>query len=568
MYFKGFLHFRKNDPQRTPRSPRNPRTRKPVRGHYGSDTIQTHFIRGKSARFITLPTVVRKAKEFFNCSTAIGVELEDYGGSSTASSHWEQRILMVEVMISYISSAAPLSIFTFALFADSGWYEMNWKYASETPYGRHKGCAWFQQKCILPAEGMESYEDSEERTTSDDSMFCTQSTQVKYGCSVNYVVKSNCKIKEQKHLPSEFQYFSPQQPSISGVLQYPDYCPMMLHYSNGDCRIESASHAYSSFGGNVCHNCKCTLMVREETDTQFAICYEHQCIRNANNDWNGIRIKIRNKIKYEWITCWANESKQIKDNSLYTHDVVCPQFTDICYDDNPWMCNGHGMYDRRNGGLCTCNPGYIGCECAMVNRTLNVERDDDECKMGFVYQSTIICKSDYKLCFKREIQMGHKTYLRIADEYDVNGGHLNITFHVSSITSFTGNLYHWMQALKLWIAIPYKIALDDVWLDHYHQNSEIAVFSIKYFDDSGLAKTKPSGIELYSEMDSIYEQLFNDFSNIYSLPSQQHDSSYSSATNVHYYELNSIKEPDFANHMQLSLVLNLIIFSCMSTFFF
>ena len=32
----------------------------------------------------------------------------------------------------------------------------------------------------------------------------------------------------------------------------------------------------------------------------------------------------------------------------------------MCYDGNPWQCNGHGMMDRVSED-CVCNAGYIGC---------------------------------------------------------------------------------------------------------------------------------------------------------------------------------------------------------------
>eukprot|EP00486_Rosalina_sp_Unknown_P008132 CAMPEP_0201591232 /NCGR_PEP_ID=MMETSP0190_2-20130828/187171_1 /ASSEMBLY_ACC=CAM_ASM_000263 /TAXON_ID=37353 /ORGANISM="Rosalina sp." /LENGTH=79 /DNA_ID=CAMNT_0048049139 /DNA_START=43 /DNA_END=279 /DNA_ORIENTATION=- len=78
----------------------------------------------------------------------IGLELEDFGGIDTASSHWEQRILSMEFMIGYISSAAPMSIFSMAVFEDSGWYKMDWDYATVPPYGKGFGCDWYEQKCI------------------------------------------------------------------------------------------------------------------------------------------------------------------------------------------------------------------------------------------------------------------------------------------------------------------------------------------------------------------------------------------------------------------------------------
>ncbi len=38
------------------------------------------------------PNVVKWAKDHYGCATANGVELEDYGGSGTAGSHWEMRV--------------------------------------------------------------------------------------------------------------------------------------------------------------------------------------------------------------------------------------------------------------------------------------------------------------------------------------------------------------------------------------------------------------------------------------------------------------------------------------------
>ena len=140
----GFAYFRRNDAQRTPRSPRlggddgqgdadnanfgeaAPSATRGRRYAYGADTLQYVWLEGrqKTAAMITLPTVLRVIRAFYNCSTMQGLELEDYGGADTASSHWEQRILAMEFMIGYISSAAPVSIFSFAVFEDSGWYHM------------------------------------------------------------------------------------------------------------------------------------------------------------------------------------------------------------------------------------------------------------------------------------------------------------------------------------------------------------------------------------------------------------------------------------------------------------
>ena len=45
-----------------------------------------------------LLTTQREARDHFNCSSLAGLELENQGGSGTALSHWEKRILGVKKM--------------------------------------------------------------------------------------------------------------------------------------------------------------------------------------------------------------------------------------------------------------------------------------------------------------------------------------------------------------------------------------------------------------------------------------------------------------------------------------
>lgn len=225
----GFAYFRFNDEHRTPRTPRNKGDGSPIKKHihdhseggyaYGSNTIQYHKVRGKMATFIVLPTVVQYARRFFECDSVIGIELEDFGGHDTAASHWEQRVLGYEFMIGYIPPAAPFSVFSFAVLEDSGWYKVNWKYASQHPYGRKFGCDWIDEKC-LSANAQDML---------DPLTFC--SSDIDYGCSKDHVAISNCQIEEYNfNLPDYFRYFNGEDNrNVGGRLEYADYCPMYYH---------------------------------------------------------------------------------------------------------------------------------------------------------------------------------------------------------------------------------------------------------------------------------------------------------------------------------------------------
>ncbi|XP_011409337.2 PREDICTED: leishmanolysin-like peptidase [Amphimedon queenslandica] len=74
----------------------------------------------KTVTLLVTPKVVETGKIHFNCSSLEGVQLEDQGGSGTALSHWESRILENEAMTGIISSFPVFSNFTLALLEDSG----------------------------------------------------------------------------------------------------------------------------------------------------------------------------------------------------------------------------------------------------------------------------------------------------------------------------------------------------------------------------------------------------------------------------------------------------------------
>ena len=82
---------------------------------------------GKPVTLLNLPTVKAKLAEHLGQGCApsafAGVELEESGGSGSASSHWESRFAVDEIMAPSASegSGAYLTALTLALLKDSGW---------------------------------------------------------------------------------------------------------------------------------------------------------------------------------------------------------------------------------------------------------------------------------------------------------------------------------------------------------------------------------------------------------------------------------------------------------------
>lgn len=67
--------------------------------------------------------------------------LENNGGKSTSSSHWEKNLIENEYMTaSIISHDAIYSNFTLKLLEDTGWYLPKYSHIDKSVWGRNKGC--------------------------------------------------------------------------------------------------------------------------------------------------------------------------------------------------------------------------------------------------------------------------------------------------------------------------------------------------------------------------------------------------------------------------------------------
>lgn len=106
-----YAFFRDDDG--LPRTPRKPDTGKPYLDEklmihkWSSDTIQRIVrpqwsVRGgfinKTIDMMVTPRVREEARKHFNCPELEGAELEDQGGEGTALTHWEKRVLEVNLL--------------------------------------------------------------------------------------------------------------------------------------------------------------------------------------------------------------------------------------------------------------------------------------------------------------------------------------------------------------------------------------------------------------------------------------------------------------------------------------
>ena len=100
-------------------------------------------------RYLKSPKLLEVAKKYYNCDDIEGVELENEGGTGTAGSHWEARILLGEYMNGYAyTEEQVISEFTLAVLEDLGYYQANYYTGGLMQFGRNKGCEFLYNKCV------------------------------------------------------------------------------------------------------------------------------------------------------------------------------------------------------------------------------------------------------------------------------------------------------------------------------------------------------------------------------------------------------------------------------------
>jgi leishmanolysin len=102
----------------------------------------------KRAWLLNSPRVVEAAREYFDCPTLEGLELEDNLEDGKPGSHWDERNLREEIMTpvaDYGFGEPRISKMTLAVFHDMGVYFPNYAKARDSAYGKGQGCDFVNQ---------------------------------------------------------------------------------------------------------------------------------------------------------------------------------------------------------------------------------------------------------------------------------------------------------------------------------------------------------------------------------------------------------------------------------------
>ena len=268
-------------------------------------------------RYLNSPKLLGVAKKYYNCNSIEGVELENEGGTGTAGSHWEARILLGEYMNGYAyTEEQVISEFTLAVLEDLGYYKANYYTGGLMQFGRNKGCSFLTEKCVNKATHKinEKFENEFYDTISGSNV-------IEASCSSGRQSRAYKAWYQAEGLPEIYQYF--ETPEIVGY-QPADFCPVFRSYSpeeelsyfTGHCSsVGSLGYGteikYTNINDPTSGN---LLQYTGESFTNHSFCYLSSL--SKNNDIS----KVVRANCYE--TFCSDESLTIK---IFDDYVVCPR---------------------------------------------------------------------------------------------------------------------------------------------------------------------------------------------------------------------------------------------------
>ena len=177
---------------------------------------------GIKRTYINSPKVVEAARKYFNCCELDGVELEDYGGNGTASSHWESRILLGDYMNGVFYPEKVISDITLALLEDLGYYKAYYYTGGLMSYGKNKGCEFVHDKCV----DQTTYEINPKF---ENEFFDELYTKNEYNpsCTSGRLSRMYNIWWLYQNIPEEYQYYNGN--IRVGGWRAADYCPVPTH---------------------------------------------------------------------------------------------------------------------------------------------------------------------------------------------------------------------------------------------------------------------------------------------------------------------------------------------------
>ncbi|ESL05237.1 surface protease GP63 [Trypanosoma rangeli SC58] len=266
-------------------------------------------IRGKkNVWVVSSPKVKALARQYYNCPTLEGMELEDEGAEGVKWHHWKGRNAKEELM-SDMDPYMYYSAFTLAAFEDMGVYRANHSMADPLRWGKNSGCGLLENKCLTNG------------TTDYPAMFCNQDVNdIRMFCTHDRLSMGSCaRYTLSQPVAPEYQYFD--DPLVGCDYGFMDYCPY-VEAALTECLNVDVD---STFPGNLIGSssrCVKGEGLRFDNREIGDVCVNTQCSEG--------KLKVQFLGDDTWHDCNEGETVAPSGDKWGGGTITCPKYTDVC----------------------------------------------------------------------------------------------------------------------------------------------------------------------------------------------------------------------------------------------
>ena len=416
---------------------------------------------GLNRFYINSSRVISVAKKYFNCSDIDGVELEEYGGTGTAGSHWEARILLGDYMNGVVyPEEQVISEFTLALLEDTGYYKANYYTGGLMRYGKNKGCDFLKNRCVDSNHEINPFFENEfyDSIKSPDNMDAS--------CSSGRQSRTYFAWWVYSSLPSYYRHFTDE---TYGGFSPADYCPVSREYYK---EVENAYYTGScstkgngGYGTRIIYRVPETVQINEthysqqtnryyytseylqsssitgETYSDHSFCYQSSLIKNnINFDSSIVRaicyesfcsdLSLTVKINEDYLVCPRAGGKIEVEG--YKGFFLCPDYNLIC--SGSVICND--MFD------CVEKKSTAKEESYIYDYTIKTSQNVEDAEYAYADEinnyelsENGICPKDCKHCYE------NNTCIKCRNNYDFLGSKKNLEIRCLSNIELSKGYY-------------------------------------------------------------------------------------------------------------------------------
>jgi hypothetical protein len=194
------------------------------------------------------------------------------------------------------------------------------------------------------------------------------------GCTADYQYHGLCSTASynKADLDPAYQYIQDTVDSTkvwAGSSETHDYCPHVLAYSNGDCRVEENfrewhEHYGREFGPSS--TCVYSTLVGVDYSYQGYGPMDAGCYRTRCTPDNKVTITVVSvHAGAQNVTC-DYDGQELAVAGFNGH-ITCPPAAMTCRHVCPKLCSARGTCYSVDGGggACDCDPGYTGADCSL-----------------------------------------------------------------------------------------------------------------------------------------------------------------------------------------------------------